>query len=176
MEINVAQLLKEPIGAQRHYHLELEGDEAVYLEDVLRAAGEIRLLRLARSIMVTGKIVALVELACVRCLESFRQEISFDFKEEYYPVVDVSSGVGLTPPEDSTAFRIGPDHVVDLSEALRQYTILAVPMKPVCRDDCHGLCPQCGASLNAGTCRCAVQVPDSRLAALARIKISLGEE
>jgi len=76
MEINVAQLLKEPIGAQRRYHLEMEGEEAVYLEDVLRAAGEIRLLRLARSILVRGKIVALVELACVRCLESFRQEIS----------------------------------------------------------------------------------------------------
>lgn len=173
MQVNVAQLLKEPIGAERHYHLDLEGEEAHYLKEVYRIKGEVRLLRAAPGILVTAKMEALVEMACVGCLESFRQIVAFDFQEEYFPLLDVSSGVTLPPPEDSTAFTIGPDHVLDLAEALRQYTLLALPMKPVCRQDCRGLCPGCGANLNLGPCQCDARTVDPRLAALTELKSKL---
>lgn len=173
MELNVAQLLKEPIGAERFCHLDLEGEDAHYLKEVYRIKGDVSLLQLGRSILVTGKMEALVEMACVRCLESFRQMIAFEFKEEYYPTVDVSSGLNLPPPEDPTAFSIGPDHLLDLREALRQYMLLALPMNPVCQQDCRGLCPQCGTNLNPGPCQCLGLSPDPRLAALAELKAQL---
>lgn len=170
MELNVAQLLKEPIGAERHYRLDLKAEEAHYLKEVQRVEGEVRLLRVPHAILVTGKVKALVEMVCGRCLESFRQAVSFDLQEEYYPVVDVSSGTALPPPEDASAFTIGPDHVLDLREALRQYALLALPMKPVCLPDCRGLCPQCGANLNLGPCPCPAPSPDPRLAALEALR------
>ncbi len=173
MEINVAQLLKEPIGAERRYHLDLEGEDARFMEGVYQAKGEIRLLRLADSIMVTGRIEPLVELTCARCLESFRQVVAFDLQDEFYPSIDISSGAGLPLPKDPNVFIIGSDHILNLEEASRQYTILALPMKPVCRQDCRGLCSQCGTNLNLGTCQCIPQSTDPRLAALAELKTKL---
>lgn len=172
VEVNVAQLLKEPLGAERHYRL--GGEEgAGYLKEVHQVKGELRLVRLIGTVLVTGRIEALMEMACVRCLETFRQVVAFKLQEEYYPVLDVYSGASLPPPEDSTSFTIGPDHVLDLSEALRQYTLLAVPMNPLCQPDCLGLCSQCGANLNQGPCQCPTSSPDPRLAALAELKSKL---
>lgn len=173
MEVNVAQLLKEPVGAERRYHLEVEQGDTRYMEGVYRATGEVRLLRLTESIMVTGKIEALVEMSCVRCLEGFPQAVSFDLQDEYYPSIDISSGANVPAPDDPNVFVIGSDHVLSLGEALRQYTILALPMKPVCRQDCRGLCPQCGTNLNLETCKCITQTLDQRLAALADLKMKL---
>lgn len=173
MEYNVAQLLKEQTGAERRYHFEEEGQDARYLKEVDRVEGDVKLLRLTGSILVSGKIKATVQMTCGRCLEPMRQEVAVEFKEEYYPLVDVSSGVHLPSPEDPSAFMIGPDHILDLREALRQYTLIALPMKPVCRPDCKGLCSQCGANLNQGPCRCPAPEPDARLEALAKLKSKL---
>jgi uncharacterized protein len=55
---------------------------------------------------------------------------------------------------------------IDLKELLREQFYLALPMKPLCREDCHGLCPQCGTNLNTGTCACTPVWEDPRLAPL----------
>lgn len=174
MEINVAQLLKELIGAERHYHLEEEGKDARYLKEVQRVEGDVALLRSSSSILATVKVKALLEMTCVRCLEGFRLAVPVEFKEEYFPLVDVSTGVHVAPPDDPTSFTIGADHVLDLREALRQYTLLAVPMNPVCRQDCKGLCPQCGVNRNQISCQCPEVAGDPRMAALAELKSKLG--
>ncbi len=173
MEINVAQLLKEPIGAQRRYHLEEEGRDGRYLMDVQAIEGDVTLLRTPDSILATVKIRALMQMNCVRCLESFRQVVPVEFKEEYFPLVDVATGIYKEPPVDPTAFTIGADHVLDLREALRQYTLLAMPMNPLCREDCLGLCVQCGVNRNQIVCQCPDEPTDTRLAALAELKSKL---
>lgn len=173
MEVNVAQLLKDPIGSERRYQLEEEGEEARYLPEVFRIEGDLRLLRSSDSILVTARLRALVEMTCVRCLETFRQLVPVEFKEEYFPVVDVATGTHVPGPEDPTAFTISTDHVIDLREALRQYTLLAMPMSPLCREDCLGLCAECGTNKNQGTCQCPEDPGDPRLAALADLKTKL---
>ncbi len=64
---------------------------------------------------------------------------------------------------DTSYYR---DDQIDLNELLREQFYLALPMKPLCREDCRGLCPQCGTNLNTGTCTCATEWEDPRLAAL----------
>src|ERR671919_630513 len=59
---------------------------------------------------------------------------------------------------------------IDLNELLREQFYLALPMKPLCRDECKGLCPQCGTNLNTGTCDCGPGWEDPRLAALKQLK------
>jgi len=62
------------------------------------------------------------------------------------------------------------DDQIDLNELLREQFYLALPMKPLCRDTCAGLCSLCGTNLNTGTCQCTSQWEDPRLAPLKELK------
>jgi uncharacterized protein len=111
-----------------------------------------------------------LELACSRCLEPFSLPIDSAFDLRYLPV-DAAAGsehdreVG----EDDLDASVYRDDQIDLDELLREQFYLALPMKPLCRDDCAGLCPQCGTNRNTGTCSCTPQWEDPRLAPLKRL-------
>ena len=168
MQINVAQLLRDPVGTKREY----QASEAV---DVMGdgkgrpAEGKISLLRTNRSILARGKLNTEVELTCSRCLGTFSFPLAIEFEEEYIPTIDVISGVHLTAPEEPGAFTIDEHHVIDLTEAMRQYTMMALPMKPLCREDCAGLCAECGQNLNLGECRCLKEIIDPRWSRLTEL-------
>ncbi len=148
MKVNVAQLLKEPIGSSRDW--DIRGEEA---DSGIQLNGRVRLLRTDRGILVSGKISTRVDILCSRCLTHIEYPLDLDIEEEYFPTIDVSSGTPLPLPEDD-GFPIGANHILDLGEVVRQYILLATPMKPLCRDECQGLCPQCGENLNYGPCSC----------------------
>lgn len=161
MQINVSQLLKAPLGATRDYKI----SEIVDIADdgnSRRVQGDITLLHTQRSILAKGVLRTEVEFTCCRCLTLFRYPMSLSIEEEYIPVVDVISGAPLPPPEDPSSFTIDQHHIIDLTEAIRQYTMLATPMKPLCREDCVGLCQNCGHNLNQGPCDCPTQEIDPR--------------
>jgi DUF177 domain-containing protein len=84
------------------------------------------------------------------------------FEERFYPTVDVLTGAPLPPIEEDDVFPIDEHHQVDLTEALRQSILLTVPMVSLCKEDCAGLCPQCGHDLNLGPCQCQPEI-DTRL-------------
>ncbi len=172
MQINVAQLLKEGTGATRTHDV----DGCLCLENVSaggpgqagqesRVEGRATLTRAARGILLQGAFSCHVSLTCVRCLASFPHSAAFDVEEMFYPSTDILTGLPLALPDEdgSASFTIDAHHVLDTSEMIRQYSLLAIPMKPLCRADCAGLCPHCGANLNEGQCRCA-QAPRSALA------------
>jgi len=149
MIIDVSQQVKEPIGSFRHYRISETGDAPIY--------GEVDLLRTDRGIFVSGTLEATVQAVCSRCLSSFGQPLTLKIEEEY-----------LSKAEEG-AFSIDEHQEIDLSEAVRQYALLALPMKPLCREDCAGLCPHCGHNLNLGSCGCPSSDIDPRFAPLARI-------
>lgn len=167
MEINVSQLLREPVGATRDYQVNEvidAGDGSSY-----PVQGACRLLRTQRSVLATCRLGIEMELTCSRCLSKFRQPLTVKFAEEYLPTVDVLSGTPLGLPEESGAFVIDERHTLDLSEAIRQYTLLAVPMKPLCRKECAGLCQCCGDNLNRGDCGCPAGGVDPRWSELTKL-------
>lgn len=168
MQINVAQLLKEPIGAFRDYEVSEMVDVAENGDD-RRVEGTVRLLRVPRGILVTGELQAEVELICSRCLSSFDFPVTLNIEEEYLPTIDISTGVPLASPEEPGTFTIDEHHIIDLTEAMRQYTLLAIPMKPLCQADCAGLCPICGQNLNQGSCDCLVPAIDPRWSELSKL-------
>ncbi|MFQ5996711.1 MAG: DUF177 domain-containing protein [Dehalococcoidales bacterium] len=168
MQINVSQLLKEPIGSSRNY--EINEVVAVTGDDGGRKVqGEIRLLRTHRGILVQGELHTEVELACGRCLSLFQSPIMINFEEEYLPTIDIASGVPLPSSEEAGSFVIDEHHVIDLTEAIRQYTLLAIPMKPLCREDCAGICQECGHNLNQGPCGCSSEAIDPRWSKLNKL-------
>ena len=140
MQLNVSQLLKEAIGATRQY--EVEG--MVDLEDggnSSRVQGWVKLTRTNRSILVTGKLQLVTDVVCARCLSTFVCPLELDIEEEYFPMLDIASGTLLPSPEEPSSFTIDEHQLLDLTEAARQYAVMAIPMKPLCRPDCPGIAP-----------------------------------
>ncbi len=172
MDINVAQLLKAPTGTTREYKVD---EEIEFGEDSSKhpVKGDVKLTRTQRGILVQARLDVEAELTCSRCLTVFGCPLSLDIEEEYIPSIDIISGVPLSAPDDESAesaLLIDEHHVLDLTEAVRQYTLLAAPMKPLCREDCAWLCQTCGQNLNHGACQCPKQDIDPRWADLTKLK------
>ncbi|PJN42273.1 metal-binding protein [Streptomyces sp. CB02959] len=108
----------------------------------------LRLEAVMDGVLVTGTARATVTGECVRCLEPLERVLEADFQELFsYPDADVrttESGDDAEDEEDS--FHI-EDDLFDLEPVLRDAVVLALPLQPVCREDCPGLCPDCGARL-----------------------------
>ena len=169
MDMNVSQLLRDPIGSMRDVQInevvDIIGDGKNH-----KIQGRCNMLRTQRSILVKCTLNTDVELSCNRCLGKFRHPLKIRFEEEFLPTIDAQSGTPLPPPEESSAFTIDEQHTLDLTEAVRQYSLLAIPMKALCKKDCAGLCPTCGKNLNRGKCDCPTQEIDPRWSKLAELK------
>ncbi len=136
--LNVAQLLKEHVGAKRSYEVSLDMlplDDSITARDV---TAQIKLTRIADGILVTGSLAGQARLECVRCLEEFDTEYGGDVEAEFRPTIDIISGAPIEPDDDGDAFEIDDSHHLDLAEMLRQVSILTLPIRPVCGDDCPG--------------------------------------
>jgi len=171
MQINVAQQLREAIGAVKEHDvdavMDVTGDG-----NTSRLQGKVNVIRTDRGVLLKGVLQTDVELACSRCLNPFPCSLTLRIEEEYFPTVDVVSGAPLTVPDEFSYFTIDENHELDLTDAVHQYALLAVPMKPLCRQDCAGLCPVCGKNLNLGECRCLPPETDPRWAKLKEIGLS----
>ena len=174
MEINVAQQLKSAIGSVREYEvsgiIDVIGDGNSNL-----VQGRVSLTRTDRGILVKGVLDTEAELTCSRCLSLFTCPLTANIEEEYFPTIDVISGASLPPPDEPDRFTIDERHVLDLTEALRQSALLAIPMKPLCVKDCAGLCPECGQNLNQGPCNCPPQ-EDPRWSELSKLDLTNKEK
>ena len=168
MEINVSQLLKASIGSTREFSLD---DPIAILEEGLEShvTGTIYVIKTHRGVLVQGTVETTVPMECSRCLNTFKNKLTVNVEEEYFPRLDINSGTPLEVPDETDSFIIDEHHILDLSEAIRQNALLAIPMKPLCRKDCSGLCQECGQDLNEGQCDCEKQKIDPRWSKLAKL-------
>jgi uncharacterized protein len=171
MLYNMAQLLKARVGTS----IEAEIDEEdVQFDDDIKVigplTGHVRMRRTNQGLLVDGWVDLTLELSCNRCLKEFEQPMHVTFEELFYPTVDVVSGLPLPHTEinEEDTFPIDAHHQVDLTEAVRQNVLVALPMVTLCQEDCLGLCPQCGHDLNLGPCECK-PVVDERLSVLQKL-------
>jgi len=134
--------------------------------------GKVVLVRTDQGILAEATLHTEVEVTCSRCLSLFNYPLTLNIEEEYFPVRDVVSGISLSLPGESGCFTIDERHVLDLTEAICQYVLLAVPMKPLCREDCAGLCPTCGHNLNRGPCDCLPQEADPHRSELGKLALA----
>jgi uncharacterized protein len=113
-----------------------------------------------------GTVRTVLELPCSRCLEPFRLPVDAAIDLRYLPASELSSDDERELSEEDVDVSYYRDDQIDLTELLREQFYLTLPMKPLCRDDCRGLCPQCGVNRNTGTCECGPAWEDPRLAGL----------
>jgi uncharacterized protein len=125
---------------------------------------------LIRDIRLNGELATSLELACARCLEPVVQDVKRDFDLLYRPLgADAGREERAVSGTESEISYYEGDGLL-LEDVLREQVLLGTPLKAICRQDCKGLCPQCGANLNAAQCSCAELVKDPRWAALKEIR------
>ena len=119
---------------------------------------------------LVGSAKTTLELFCGRCLEAYRLPIDAAFDLRYQPAAE-NAGVGeheIADAELDTAFYENDE--IDLGQLLQEQFLLALPMKPLCSEDCKGLCPNCGTNWNSASCDCNTRWEDPRLAALKALR------
>ncbi|MGY0058092.1 YceD family protein [Streptomyces sp. LZ34] len=125
------------------------GIEVIGVREGVTVELDLRLESVMEGVLVTGTARAPLAGECVRCLEPLERELEADFQEMYsYPDADDRSrfaDTGDDAEEEDTLFLEGD--LFDLEPVLRDAVVLALPLQPVCREDCPGLCAECGARL-----------------------------
>ncbi len=154
--------------------------EEVRQRTPLRAAGRAELVeehhgkhKIIKDIRLRGHLSAGLELQCARCLEPVRKEVERDFELLYRPLgADAGRDeLSVTDAEAEVGYYQGEG--ILLEDVLREQVLLTLPLKITCREDCKGLCPQCGANLNQEQCSCSLPAEDPRWAALKEIRSRL---
>ena len=131
--------------------------------------------QVVKDIRVVGEFAAQVEMKCARCLEAVPLALNSKFDLLYRPLKTQAQGgsdeVAISEADTEIGFYQGEG--LALEDLLKEQVLLAVPAKALCREDCKGLCPQCGQNLNTGSCGCAEKRTDPRWEALADLREKL---
>lgn len=116
-----------------------------------------------------GRIGAAVEGYCSRCLKSYSFSLTKEFDFILAPDTRSAKTKELNQDEMGLSFYSGEE--INLTPFIREQVLLALPTRPLCDEDCRGLCPECGVDLNEGTCRCAFSKADPRMAFFRDMKL-----
>jgi uncharacterized protein len=122
------------------------------------------------QIRITGELETKIELVCARCLETVIEEVNRAFDLFYRPVTKDLKPKEDRLKDDDTEIGFFDGEGLFLADVLKEQVLLALPLKVICRSDCRGLCPSCGANLNHEECRCETHATDPSMAPLARLK------
>src|SRR5712692_7589432 len=127
------------------------------------------------AVLVTGTLLVRVPLQCGRCLAPYTVTVSPEVDARFVPG---SQGRGEERElgSDDLETDVYDSGVVYLAGLLETETTLALPMKPLCKDECRGLCPTCGVNRNMSDCRCEVTAADPRWAPLRTLAARLSSK
>lgn len=154
LKLNVGFLLSAGPGHTHDTEFDAPSVRIAPDVDVTFIKGTLRLSRAKEGILVRGRLNIGVEDECYRCVDPVQREMTIDVEELFtHPI-----------PRDAE-FSIDDDGILDLAPLLRAEILIADGRGVLCKPDCKGLCPNCGANLNRETCQCEEEV-DPRLAKL----------
>jgi uncharacterized protein len=147
--------------------IDLEG-EIVSLAGPIRLAGEVqkRDVRMHLNALLTAD----VQLDCTRCLEPVARHIEEPFEAIFVDAAYETDAKEVEVADAALDESIVEGGQVDLAEIAREQLLLALPIQTFCKEDCKGLCPQCGSNLNLIDCKCSGDDIDPRWAALKSLK------
>ena len=137
-----------------------------------RPVVRIEVRRKGSEVRLKGNLNASVRIDCARCLLPLQEVVDESFDLFYIPPID------SVRPDDEKELAVDDllagfyqNDEIDLDDFVREQVELALPMAPVCREDCRGLCPKCGTNLNESECSCTVTATDHRWSALEEWKM-----
>ena len=158
LRINVGFIINAPIGYNRDFDFFFPQFRDNDLE-IVDVEGQVNVGRTPQGLIVQGNFIGKTRLECVRCLSGYDQALKWEFTELYAFKEENVTDSGLIVPDDAH---------IDLQELVREFAILEIPIKPLCREDCQGLCQECGQNLNEKDCGHRDE-PDSPFLALKKL-------
>ena len=181
MFIEIRELERQPVEFDHEFQPgAIDLGPELQQRNELHAAGRAQLVeehhgkhKVIKDIRLNGEVSATLEIPCARCLEPVVQEVQRQFDLLYRPLgADAGSEEpSLRGAEAEIGYYQGEGLL--LEDALREQVLLAVPLKAICRQDCKGLCAQCGTNLNLEQCSCSEEPEDPRWSALKDIRSKL---
>jgi len=160
-----------PEGIDVEVRLDQEDSAVRELDIKGPVTGSFHIRKIGFQLLVRGHVAGEVRLRCARCLEDFYLEVREEVDIELRPVLDLEQSVQEmelgTDDLDVEFFR---GNTLDLDCFTAEQVTLALPMKPLCREACGGICPKCGADRSQGSCGCLPEEHDSRWSGLLRLK------
>ncbi|MBN1754690.1 DUF177 domain-containing protein [bacterium] len=153
--VNIKEGIHDFCATSTPGEMELDYGNGLFTEPVIFKGTE---NRKGDDIIIKGVVKTEILVNCVRCLKDFRYSLCT--KIQLY-VKLVGGGSSCTVVWQDDYVRAQAYGTLDLSPRIRDALIIELPLKPLCSDDCRGLCPVCGMDLNKGTCNCTVKEPSS---------------
>jgi uncharacterized protein len=162
---------RQPLG---HFARTFDPSEVAEAGDAYRILAPVQLdfdiHKDKEKFRLEGTVKTELELQCSRCLEAYRMPVDAAFDLRYLPASEMGTEQERELQDDDVETSYYRDDQIDLNQLMREQFYLALPMKPLCGEECQGLCAQCGTNLNTGSCECQSQWIDPRLAALRELK------
>ena len=157
LRLNVGFLINQTIGYSRDFPFELSQIHLHPDLDLSNLVGNVHVTRTPQGLLFQVKMHASADTECARCLTNFDHELNVGFSELYAFNHRSVTDSNLILPEDGK---------IDLEPLLREYMLLEIPINPLCKPDCKGLCPICGENLNLKTCIHEAMKDDEHLSGL----------
>ncbi len=168
IKIDISELEESEVGEARHLKFVKEMETIFYRKEYLTfhkpVSINVTLVSTGDSILVTGWVWAELEVSCSRCLSPVVLSLKAPINSEY---VGNLGSIGKRDKEVER--RLYEDSEIDLQDEVESSLLVELPMKPLCQEDCRGLCPICGQNLNIKECDCKRETIDPRLAVLTEL-------
>ena len=142
--LNVGFIIHQEVGYKHEFSFDFEQIQISDDLDLIHLEGLVKISRTPQGLLTEGKFSAETTLECVRCLNNFGKNLQFNFIELYAFNEKSMTDSELLLPEDAH---------IDLQPLIREYALLEIPIRPICKSDCKGLCIVCGLDLNMNDCR-----------------------
>ncbi len=143
LRLNVGFIVTNEVGYSHEFPFDYEKIQVADDLTLRDFTGSAHFGRTPQGLILTGRFQARLDLECVRCLRAFEQAIGWDMTELYAFSPKSESESELLLPEDAH---------IDLAPLVRDYALTEIPIQPLCKPDCKGLCPVCGQDRNQKDC------------------------
>ncbi|MGQ9832390.1 MAG: YceD family protein [Candidatus Villigracilaceae bacterium] len=157
LRINVGFIVSQEVGYSHQFDFDFPKLQVADDLELRDFKGIVHVGRTPQGLYLQGRFEGRLTVECVRCLSDFEQTVHFEIEELYAFSRRSVTDSGLILPEDAN---------LNLSPLVRDYALLEIPINPICKPDCKGLCPQCGQNLNEADCGHSDHQDDSPFAVL----------
>ncbi len=161
-------------NSQIEFELSIKPDEIEFDNEFVSAKEDVKfdgkLSNQAAWALIEGEISTKLDIACGRCLESVKTPVNFEFEAAFINAKRLTDDVDMELEAEGLDVSILVGHKIDLVDVAQERVMLSIPSQTLCKQDCKGLCPECGANKNSKACNCDEKAIDSRWSALSEIK------
>ncbi|MEW6717600.1 MAG: DUF177 domain-containing protein [Chloroflexota bacterium] len=143
LRLDIGSLTRQPVGFSRDFTFDIPKLQLRPDLELLNFNGKALAVRTSKGLLIQAEFRAEMVTECVRCLEQFTLPLHPKFNELY----------AFSPSLASDSVSVLPEGgLLNLAPLVAEYMLLEVPINPLCRSDCRGLCPECGENLNQTSC------------------------